>query len=306
MTILHVSSNLSPREALIYSAVRHAVTSLGVVGRPEADLISKDRPLGLSQRYATQPLIALGMVAHKDLADVWKRTLVATDVMIPDEAERAKGTDADLERLFWSCCNTYRLVALGLDTWQSAQGLPLNDCQYFDVPPIRVPAALSVGSLDIVRIINHDENDRRACLLATEMTLTGTADVRLTGTEGNISPDFSQPFYSGAGAFDVHVGNHTINTHRMRILDSLASGSIVLHLANSVTARSQLGERISWLTVDDGSTGFIGSTLESIKRTYKQIRLDHVLRRQIIDRGRASVATLRSGWGTIALNLMGQ
>ena len=302
-------SNQLMKESLIFENVETAIAGLVTTERRllSEDMMPERAPNramwpGLGHVASRDAIIALGKAAHTVLADVQKRTLLASDLDLEfDDGKSAQDLRDDIERFVWSCTNTSKVVAVGKGAWRSAQMLPLADRSFHEVPPLRIAPPLGAGSRAGILVVNHYSDDDQARALVACFRESGIA-VELCGMVEVSGETRLRPFCDGEAAVHVHVGHHAVAAEKLRLVDSWHSRRLALQLLPP--RPYQQPGIIDALLIEDEVNGFIGHTPEAIVSLYAEVRQDRVLERQVIERGYQTVAPLTQAWTAIARDLL--
>ena len=271
----------SGRKACVFKGIETAMSARASVERRDCASLDAQRTSlpGLERVRLPQTLIAFDRAAHIGLADFEKRTIFTQDLAVDRP-------DVDIERLIWSSINTSRALALGSPAWASVQSLPIDGIGRHHMPPIDMGAVGDVRGAS-VRIIAHGNQP----LAATAALLLRRA--------GFAVADVGDAWCDEA-AIHLHIGPHDLDSEEPRIVDSWASGRLVIQMPGE----TERLERRDVLLVDHERNGIFCRSVGDIVATCGGVREDATFWRQLVKAGHKTITRHLEGWSDIATAIL--
>lgn len=271
----------SSRKACVFKGIEAAMGTRAAVDRRDCASLGARRTSvpGLRRVRLRETLIAFDRAAHLGLADFEKRTIFTQDIVVDRP-------DVDIERLIWSSINTSRAIALGTPAWASLQALPISGISRHAMPPIDMGAAAEVHGAS-VRIIAHGHQPLAA---------SATALLRRAGfaiADGGAA-------WCDEAAIHLHIGPHDLDAEEPRILDSWASGRLVIQMPGEADGP----ERRDALLVDHERNGIFCRSVGEIVATCEDVRADGTFWRQLVKGGHKTIVRHLGGWSDIAAAIL--
>ena len=272
---------VSSRKACIFKGLEAAMGARAVVDRRDCASLGARRTSlpGLERVRLPQTLIAFDRAAHLGLADFEKRTIFTQDLAVDRP-------DIDIEQLIWSSINTSRAIALGTPAWASLQSLPINGISRHPMPPIDMGAAGEARGAS-VRIVAHGHQP---------LAVSATGLLRRAG----FSIADGGPAWCDEAAIHLHIGPHDLDAEQPRIVDSWASGRLVIQMPGEADGP----ERHDPLLVDHERNGIFCRSLGEIVATCEDVRADGTFWRQLVKGGHRTIARHLEGWSDIAAAIL--
>jgi hypothetical protein len=295
----HDTAPLS-RETLIYDNAELALARLARLDRhliAREDNASGRSPPGLADMISPDPVIAMGMLPHRRLADFQKRSLLAGELALDDAASSAE----DIAQLIWSCANTSRVIALGEAAWRMVQMLPVEDRRHYPVPPLKLPQALEVKARRLF-VINHGADDRPVHELAKRAQAEGFGVVcsGIPENPGQRRYLDTQPFCCPEAAIHIHLGHHNAAAKSFRLIDSWHSGRLAVQWIKPAQEAADAEN----LLVEDATNGFICHSIEAVLAACGELAEDHVLCHKFAGAGHRTAEPPARAWSAIAAELL--
>ena len=266
------------RAAVIFQHIRKAIGRLASVDDRNIESLEVQRGCpGLRQVRLPQKLIVVDRMAHIDLADFQKRSIFT-------EALDVDAPEVDIEKLVWSSVNTSRALALNAGAWASLQALPIDAVSYHPMPPIRMNALRQREGSLAVRIICHGAQPA-APSISSQLARAGFA-VSIDNTSWN-----------DEAAIHLHVGADEIDDDKPRLIDSWASGRLVVEHIGEGAATSA---KSSGTHVSHEFNGFYCPTVGDVISACVELQGDPIFQTKLMKAAHQTAAPHEKDWDAIA------
>ena len=175
------------------------------------------------------------------------------------------------------------------------QALPIGGISRRHMPPIRLDGLRNETCKSSVRIICHGSQPSAQALV---QPLAMAARDKLERAGFEVTVDATS--WCDESAIHLHIGAHRIDDDELRLVDSWASGRLVVQMRGHSPRQSDH----DGLLVEHEANGIMCNTLGDIAVACEEVRGDATFWDKLVKTGAKTVGPLQGGWADIATAIL--